>query len=68
MKLIIQTIREYEIKIDELKWDDESAHELEDEARDFFIQNCLFINEDEIKEAQEIFKRIANLNFNRWCA
>ena len=66
----IQKIREFESKIIPHidAGDDETAHYIEDEAMKYFIDICHLLSPLGIKEAQEIFKRIQKMDFNRWCA
>jgi DNA-binding MltR family transcriptional regulator len=68
MKTHAQTLRDFEKHIIENQYDDEEAHFTEDEAMRYFIKNVLHLTHEEIIEAQEIFKRISEMDFSRWCA
>jgi hypothetical protein len=68
MKTHAQILREFEKDIIDNQYHCARAHELEDEAMQYFIQNVLYLTHEEIIEAQEIFKRIDRIYFTRWRA
>jgi hypothetical protein len=68
MKTHAQILREFEENIIDNRYNDEGAHGLEDEAMQYFIKNVLYLTHEEIIEAQEMFKRIDDIDFSRWRA
>jgi hypothetical protein len=58
----------YEAKISEIMGHDEIAHSLEDEAMVLFIKMADYLTKEQIHSAQEMFKRIGEMDFVRWRA
>jgi len=55
-------------EIEENRWNDETAHSLEDTLHIAFIQHCATYGNDELSAMASEILKTGKIDFARWCA
>ena len=66
--MTIEEIQQRLAAIEREKWDDESAHKMEDKLRDEFISYVRDNEPEPFKAMAAEVLKTADINFSRWCA
>ncbi len=69
-KLTLEEAKDLVALIEEMKYDNESAHSEEDDLRAWFIESCAtgLYTKKEMIEVGKIVLSTKDLDFDRWCA